>query len=183
MLILWGFYIFTIITNGTHQIIILRITPTTIPAERSLSFIFTIFADVARHASACTRSAGSSEMSFLPLICSSLPSLHSWVLQLISLPCGHHTTAPSPTSSSACGETETKGKGGAQAHVHELEVVLERGADGAVTASSAAAPSPLTRHTCPSRRRRRREGGPLRWAVRSGGGMGAGATSSTANGL
>ena len=29
-------------------------TPTTIPAERSLSFIFTTFADVARHAS-CTR--------------------------------------------------------------------------------------------------------------------------------
>ena len=93
------------------------------------------------------------------------------VPQLISLPCGPRTTALSPTSSSACGETETEGKGGAQAHVHELEVVLvvlERGADGAVTASSAAAPSPLTRHTCPSRRRRR-EGGPLRWAARSGG--------------
>jgi len=49
-----GFYNFTIITNGTHQIITLRMTPTTIPAERSLSFIFTTFADVARHAS-CTR--------------------------------------------------------------------------------------------------------------------------------
>ena len=46
-----GFYIFTIITDGAHQIITLRITPTTIPSERSLSFIFTIFADVARHAS------------------------------------------------------------------------------------------------------------------------------------
>ena len=73
----WGFYIFTIITNVTHQIITLRMTPTTIPVERSLSFIFTIFADVARHASH-TRwhpVSSSSEMSFLSLICSSLPSL------------------------------------------------------------------------------------------------------------
>ena len=49
-----GFYNFTIITNGTHQIITFRMTPTTIPSERSLSFSFTTFADVARHAS-CTR--------------------------------------------------------------------------------------------------------------------------------
>ena len=49
-----GFYNFIIITNDTHQIITLRMTPTTIPSERSLSFIFTTFADVARHAS-CTR--------------------------------------------------------------------------------------------------------------------------------
>ena len=52
-------------------------TPTTIPSERSLSFIFTTFADVARHASR-TRwhpVSSSSEMSFLSLICSSLPSL------------------------------------------------------------------------------------------------------------
>ena len=49
-----GFYNFTIITNDTYQIITLRMTPTIIPAERSLSFIFTTFADVARHAS-CTR--------------------------------------------------------------------------------------------------------------------------------
>ena len=50
----WGFYNFTIITNDTHQIITLRMTSTTISTERSLSFIFTTFADVARHAS-CTR--------------------------------------------------------------------------------------------------------------------------------
>ena len=42
----WGFYIFTIITDGAHQIITLRMTPTSIPAERSLSYFFTTFADV-----------------------------------------------------------------------------------------------------------------------------------------
>ena len=51
-----GFYIFTIITDGAHQIIIFRMTPTSIPAERSLSYFFTTFADVvataAGHASA-----------------------------------------------------------------------------------------------------------------------------------
>ena len=119
-------------------------------------------------ARAGTRSAGSSEMSFL-LLSPLSPTAGSHSSSHFHV--GPRTTAPSPTSSSACGETETEGKGGAQAHVHELEVVLvvlERGADGAVTASSAAAPAPLTRHTCPSRRRRR-EGGPLRWAARSGG--------------
>ena len=180
-----GFYIFTIITNVTHQIITLKMTPTTIATERSLSFIFTTFADVARHAS-CTRWHPVSRLkcNVLPapdLLLSPLsPTAGS--PQLISLPCGARTTALSPISSSACGETETEGKGGAQAHVHELEVVLvvlEHGADGAVTASSAAAPAPLTRHTCPSRRR---EGGPLRWR-RGRGAMGAGATSSTASGL
>ena len=46
-----GFYIFTIITDDAHQIITLIMAPTTIPVEESLSYIFTIFADVARHAS------------------------------------------------------------------------------------------------------------------------------------
>ena len=44
------FYIFTIITNGTHQIIIYRMAPTTIPVERSLTYNFTTFAYVASHA-------------------------------------------------------------------------------------------------------------------------------------
>ena len=44
-----GFYIFTIITNDTYQIITLRMTPTTIPSERSLSYIFATFADVESH--------------------------------------------------------------------------------------------------------------------------------------
>ena len=45
-----GFYIFTIITNVTHQIIIFRLAPTTIPVERSLTYNFTTFAHVASHA-------------------------------------------------------------------------------------------------------------------------------------
>ena len=45
-----GFYIFTIITNDTHQIIIFRLAPTTIPVERSLTYNFTTFAHVASHA-------------------------------------------------------------------------------------------------------------------------------------
>ena len=44
------FYIFTIIANCTHQIIIFRMTPTTIPAERSLTYNLTTFAHVASHA-------------------------------------------------------------------------------------------------------------------------------------
>jgi len=90
-----GFYIFTIITDGAHQIITLRMTPTTIPAERSLTYIFTTFANVARHASS-TRCSG--EMSSLSLICYSPPLSDSWVPQLISLPYGTHTSALSPTS-------------------------------------------------------------------------------------
>ena len=44
-----GFYIFTIITNGTRQIIIFKLAPTTIPIERSLTYNFTTFAHVASH--------------------------------------------------------------------------------------------------------------------------------------
>ena len=51
-----GFYIFTIITNCTHQIIILRMPPTSIAAVRNLTYIFATFAHVAAtvacHASA-----------------------------------------------------------------------------------------------------------------------------------
>ena len=68
-------------------------TPTTIPAERSLTYIFTTFANVARHASS-TRCSG--EMSSLSLICYSLSLSDSWVPQLISLPYGTHTSALSP---------------------------------------------------------------------------------------
>ena len=58
----------------THQIITLRMAPTSIPAERSLTYIFTTFADVACHASlTCWRPVSRlSEMSSLSLICSSL---------------------------------------------------------------------------------------------------------------
>ena len=68
---LGGFYIFTITTNNTHRIITFRMTPTTMPAERSLSYIFTIFAHVTCHASPThwRQSTGSGEMS---CSCSSL---------------------------------------------------------------------------------------------------------------
>ena len=46
---LGGFYIFIIIMNDTHRIITFRMTPTTMPAERSLSYIFATFADVESH--------------------------------------------------------------------------------------------------------------------------------------
>ena len=55
-ILIWGFYIFTIITNCTHQIIILRMPPTSIAAVRNLTYIFATFAHVAAtvacHASA-----------------------------------------------------------------------------------------------------------------------------------
>ena len=54
----------------THQIITLRMAPTSIPAERSLTYIFTTFAYVASHTS-ITRWRPVSfgcEISFLPLI-------------------------------------------------------------------------------------------------------------------
>ena len=44
------FYIFTIITNSTHQIITPILAHTSIPAERSLTYNFTTFAQVASHA-------------------------------------------------------------------------------------------------------------------------------------
>ena len=50
------FYIFTIITNCTHQIVILRMPPTSIAVVRSFTYIFATFAHVAAtvacHASA-----------------------------------------------------------------------------------------------------------------------------------
>ena len=45
-----GFYIFTTITNDTYQIITFKMTSTTIPAERSLTYTFTTIAHVASHA-------------------------------------------------------------------------------------------------------------------------------------
>jgi len=51
-----GFYIFTIITNCTHQIVILRMPPTSIAAVRNLTYIFAtsvhVAATVAYHVSA-----------------------------------------------------------------------------------------------------------------------------------
>ena len=44
------FTIFTIIINDTYQIITLKMTSTTIPAERSLTYTFTTIAHVASHA-------------------------------------------------------------------------------------------------------------------------------------
>ena len=64
------FYIFTIITNGTHQIIIFKMLPTTIPVERNLTYNFTTFAYVASHAAMPRWRPVSPEyeMSSLPLI-------------------------------------------------------------------------------------------------------------------
>jgi len=44
-----GFYIFTIITDGTRSIITLKITPTYLSLLFHVSYNFTILADVARH--------------------------------------------------------------------------------------------------------------------------------------
>ena len=93
-----SFYIFTIITNDTYQIITLRMTPTTIPSERSLSYIFATFADVESHTGMTCQHPVSSgcEMSSLPLS----PSLSdSRALQILSLPGGSHLSTSSPTSS------------------------------------------------------------------------------------
>jgi len=70
------FYIFTIITNGTHQIIIFRMAPTTIPVERGLTYNFTTFAYVASHAAMQRWRPVSPkcEMSSLPPISSLSPS-------------------------------------------------------------------------------------------------------------
>jgi hypothetical protein len=74
-------YIFTIITTSTHSTIILTMTLTNIPDERSFNIIFAIFAHVARHDSP-TRwrlvSTGG-KMSLLPLPYSSLSISSSWV--------------------------------------------------------------------------------------------------------
>ena len=51
-----GFYIFTIITNCTHHIVILRMSPTSIAAVRNLTNIFATFTHVAA-AVACHASA------------------------------------------------------------------------------------------------------------------------------
>ena len=63
-----------------------------------MSFMFTTFADVARTpaARAGTRSAGSSAMSFLPLICSSLPSLRQLgpATHLTSMWAPHDSSVP-----------------------------------------------------------------------------------------
>jgi len=94
------FYILTIIVNYTHQIIIFRMTPTTIPAERSLTYNFTTFAHVVSHAAMTRwRPVSSIVQNVHPtLICSPLSLSDSWALWMLSLPSGPYLSDSSPTS-------------------------------------------------------------------------------------
>jgi len=85
-----GFYIFTIITNCTHQIITLILAPTSIPSERSLTYNFTTFAHVASHAgmTRCRPVSRECEMSSLPMISSLSIPLRQPGPKVLSLPDG-----------------------------------------------------------------------------------------------
>ena len=62
------FYIFTIITNGTHQIVIFRMTPTYIPAVRSFTYKFTTFTHVAATAAGNTGAESAGPLRRAPIV-------------------------------------------------------------------------------------------------------------------
>ena len=107
------FYSFTIITNGPHQIFILRITPTTIAVERSLTYIFITFAHVGMtrmHHTLTPSQLG--VRNVLPtLICSSFSLFNSRIPHFLSLPGRPHSSVSYPTSSRSASPQATSPHG------------------------------------------------------------------------
>ena len=64
-----SFTIFTIIPISTHQIITFKMALTAIPVERNLSYIFTMFTNMARNASpTCGRPISRTRLNVLPIL-------------------------------------------------------------------------------------------------------------------